>query len=65
MPKSCFGAPFRFRSNAGERVPRVVLSAMITEAMYQLALTIPDEYSYLRGHYSDVEKASSEHLEFV
>ena len=38
---------------------------MVSEAMYQLALTIPDEYSYLRGHYSDVENASSERLEFV
>ena len=63
--KVVFGAPFRFRRGKGKRIPRAVLSAMITEAMYRLALTIPDEYSYLRGYYSDVENSSSEHLEFV
>lgn len=63
--KVVFGAPFRFRKGEGKRVPRQVLSAMITQAMYQLALTIPDEYSYLRGYYSETENASDEHLEFV
>ena len=63
--KVVFGSPFRFRKDGRNRVPRQVLSAMITEAMYQLALTIPDEYSHLRGFYGDIENASSEHLEFV
>jgi 1-acyl-sn-glycerol-3-phosphate acyltransferase len=63
--KVVFGAPFRFRRGEGKRIPRQALSAMITEAMYQLALTMPDEYSHLRGYYSDIENASSEYLEFV
>ena len=63
--KVVFGAPFRFRSDGGKRIPRADLSRMITEAMYQLALAFPDEYAHLRGHYSDVENASSDTLEFV
>lgn len=63
--KVVFGAPFRFRSGARKRIPRAELSTMITEAMYQLALTIPDDYGHLRGYYSDIDKASSDLLEFV
>ncbi len=60
-----FGPPFRFRHPGGRRIPRAALSVMIAEAMYQLALAIPDEFAYLRGYYSDIENASAEHLEFV
>ncbi len=66
--KVVFGAPFRFRqaeTQPGKRIPRAARSRMISEAMYQLAMTIPDEYSYLRGYYSALENASSEYLEFV
>ena len=63
--KVVFGAPFRFRSDGQKRIPRDQLSRMIAEAMYRLALTIPDEYRHLRGHYSDIENASSDLLEFV
>ena len=48
---------------AGERVPRESLTAMSHEAMYQLALAVPDES--LRGFYSDVSKATTSYLEFV
>lgn len=57
-----FGRPFRFKLN-GARVPREALSAMTEEAMYQLALALPDES--LRGIYRDVSQATTEHLEFV
>ena len=63
--KVIFGKPFRFRSDGRKRIPRAELGNMITQAMYQLALTIPDEYAYLRGYYSDVEKASSDCIDFV
>ena len=58
-----FGKPFRFKANEGERVPRETLSAMSEEAMYQLAITIPDPE--LRGEYSDISNATTEHIEFV
>jgi 1-acyl-sn-glycerol-3-phosphate acyltransferase len=58
-----FGRPFRFKVQPGERVSRETLSAMSEEAMYQLALTIPDPA--LRGVYSDTSKATTEHIEFV
>jgi 1-acyl-sn-glycerol-3-phosphate acyltransferase len=56
-----FGRPFRFKG-AGERVPREALTAMSHEAMYQLALAVPDES--LRGFYRDVSQATTQHLEF-
>ncbi len=63
--KVVFGAPFRFRSDGRKRIPRAELSQMISEAMYQLALTIPADYAHLRGYYSDIENATSDSLEFV
>lgn len=63
--KVVFGSPFRFRTGGRNRIPRPELSQMITEAMYQLALTIPAEYAHLRGYYSDIENATSDSLEFV
>ena len=63
--KIVFGAPFRFRSEGQQRIPRQHLSQMINEAMYQLALTIPDEYAHLRGHYHDTSSATTKLIEFV
>ena len=63
--KVVFGAPFRFRLGDRKRIPRDELAQMSREAMYQLALTIPPEYACLRGHYADIENASSDTLEFV
>ena len=60
-----FGKPFRFRTDSRKRIPRDQLSLMSTEAMYQLAQTIPDDYARLRGFYSDIENASMNHIEFV
>lgn len=57
-----FGKPFRFKTGDG-RVPREALNVMSQEAMYQLALAVKDETR--RGFYSDVSKATTEHLEFV
>jgi 1-acyl-sn-glycerol-3-phosphate acyltransferase len=58
-----FGRPFRFKTEGRTRIPRDELSAMTEEAMYQLALTVPDES--LRGIYHDVSKASARYLEFI
>ena len=63
--KVVFGAPFRFRTGDRKRIPRAELAQMITQAMYQLAITIPAEYAYLRGFYSDIKNATSDLLEFV
>lgn len=63
--KVVFGKPFRLRADHRRRIPRAELANMTTQAMHQLALTIPDEYAHLRGYYHDIEKARSDHLEFV
>ena len=63
--KVVFGPPFRFRSDGEKRLARETRARMITEAMYRLAATMPDEYAYLRGYYSDLTKASTDTLEFV
>ena len=60
-----FGKPFRFRIPEGERLSRDVREQMITEAMYQLALTMPEDYAFQRGAYSDVENASTKYLDFL
>lgn len=59
------GRPFRFRLQDDQRLTRVVRQHMIREAMYQLALAIPEEYADLRGAYRDVENATTEYLEFL
>lgn len=56
------GRAFRFRTNGRERIPRADLSHMTQEAMYQLAMLLPE---YRRGFYSDLSKASTGTLEFV
>jgi 1-acyl-sn-glycerol-3-phosphate acyltransferase len=58
-----FGKPFRFKTNGRVRIPREELSQMMREAMYQLALALPDDS--LRGAYRDVELATTETLEFI
>ena len=63
--KVVFGKPFRFRAEDRRRIPRAELSEMTSQAMYQLALTMPADYAYLRGHYSDVENARADRLEFI
>jgi 1-acyl-sn-glycerol-3-phosphate acyltransferase len=60
-----FGRPFRFAAPAEGRIPRETLAAMTTEAMYQLALAIPQQHEAMRGAYRDVENATTQHLVFV
>lgn len=63
--KIFFGKPFRFCIPEGERLSRDVREQMITEAMYQLALTMPEDYAFQRGAYSAVENATTKYLEFI
>lgn len=58
-----YGRAFRFKTEGRSRIPREELSAMMDEAMYQLALAVTDETR--RGVYSDVSKATSNFIEFV
>ncbi|PJF21110.1 MAG: hypothetical protein CUN56_12750 [Phototrophicales bacterium] len=58
-----FGRPFKFKTNGRSRIPREELKKMTQEAMYQLALTQPDES--LRGIYSDLSQATTDYLEFI
>lgn len=60
-----FGRPFRFKHVDGDRVSKVLRAHMMREAMYQLALTIPDRYASLRGAYADVGHATTDTLIFV
>lgn len=59
------GKPFKFKLPEGEKLSREVREQMITEAMYQLALAIPDEFASLRGVYKDVQSATTKYIEFV
>lgn len=63
--KIIFGKPFRFRIPEGERLSRQVREQMMTEAMYQVALTMPEEYAFQRGFYSDIDNATTKYLEFI
>jgi 1-acyl-sn-glycerol-3-phosphate acyltransferase len=58
-----FGPPFKFKTGENGRVARDQLTPMMDEAMYQLSLAVTDETR--RGVYSDLSKATTEHLEFV
>jgi 1-acyl-sn-glycerol-3-phosphate acyltransferase len=58
-----FGRAFKFKTEGRSRIPREELSAMMEEAMYQLALAVTDETR--RGVYSDLSQATTEHLEFI
>ncbi|OQY20446.1 MAG: hypothetical protein B6I35_10510 [Anaerolineaceae bacterium 4572_32.2] len=55
-----FGQPFRLTVR-GQEIDRQTLVQMTTEAMYQLAATLPPER---RGRYCDLENATEEWLEF-
>ena len=58
--KMVLGQPFRFVIR-GRELNRQALTQMTTEAMYQLAATLPPER---RGLYADLETATEEWLEF-
>ena len=58
-----FGKPFKFKTGPNGRVSRDDLTPMMDEAMYQLAIAVTDETR--RGVYSDLSKATTDHLEFV
>jgi 1-acyl-sn-glycerol-3-phosphate acyltransferase len=58
-----FGRPFRLKTQGRERIPRDELAQMTSEAMYQLALALPNPE--LRGVYSDMSKATTQYIEFV
>jgi 1-acyl-sn-glycerol-3-phosphate acyltransferase len=58
-----FGRAFRFKTDGAARVPRETLAEMSHEAMYQLALALADPSA--RGVYSDVSKATTNHLQFL
>lgn len=58
-----FGRPFRFKTDGRKRIPREELALMMQEAMYQLALALPDPA--LRGQYRDVERATTRTLEYL
>lgn len=60
-----FGRPFKLCPPEGQRVNRAVRSAMMREAMYQLALAIPDEYAQKRGQFQDVENATTQYIQFL
>jgi len=55
------GKPFRFRTG-GQRVGREGLRRMTDEAMYILAGLLPEE---LRGEYSDMDKATTDTIEYL
>jgi len=55
------GRPFYLRALT-PRLERQTLSAMTTEAMYQLAALLPPDY---RGVYADLERATEKHIQFL
>lgn len=57
-----FGRPFRFNTAGRKRIPRDELAQMTHESMYQLALAVEDESA--RGHYHDIENATTDTLIF-
>ena len=61
--KLTFGRPFKFKTEGRKRIPRNELTQMTQEAMYQLAIAVPDPN--LRGIYSDLSNATTDLIEFV
>jgi 1-acyl-sn-glycerol-3-phosphate acyltransferase len=57
-----FGRAFRFRTEGRARIPRDELHAMTEQAMYQIALLLPE---HRRGLYRDLSQARTDLLEFV
>lgn len=60
-----FGRAFRFKIPPNQRLSRELREKMMQEAMYQLALAIPEEYAQYRGVYHEVANATTDTLEFV
>jgi 1-acyl-sn-glycerol-3-phosphate acyltransferase len=60
-----FGKPFRFKPIEGDRLTKNLRTHMMREAMYQLALAIPNEFPEYRGAYQDIQNATTETLEFI
>lgn len=58
-----FGPAFRFNTGGRKHLPRPELTQMMQEAMYQLALALPDPTQ--RGAYADLSKVSAETLSFL
>ncbi|NDJ76402.1 MAG: 1-acyl-sn-glycerol-3-phosphate acyltransferase [Chloroflexi bacterium] len=56
------GRPFRFKTDGRQRIPRDELQRMTQEAMYQIAVLLPE---YRRGVYSDLSLMTTDHLEFI
>jgi 1-acyl-sn-glycerol-3-phosphate acyltransferase len=60
-----FGKPFRFKPIEGDRLSKPLRVQMMNEAMYQLALAIPNEHPEYRGKFQDIQNATCETIEFV
>ncbi|MEQ8677831.1 MAG: lysophospholipid acyltransferase family protein [Aggregatilineales bacterium] len=58
------GIPFKFVS-MGKRVTREMRALMMTEAMYRIAMTIPETYAHLRGSFGDLSQATFSTLQFI
>jgi 1-acyl-sn-glycerol-3-phosphate acyltransferase len=59
-----FGRAFRFKQPPDGKLTKPYREQMMREAMYQLALTMPDAQAKYRGTFSDIENATTETLEF-
>jgi 1-acyl-sn-glycerol-3-phosphate acyltransferase len=57
-----FGRAFRFKTGGRTRIPRDELRQMTREAMYQIAVLLPE---YRRGAYRDLSQMTTEYLEFI
>ncbi len=57
-----FGRPFRLRGAERPRIPRDEIRQMTREAMFQLALLLPE---HRRGFYADLSQMTTDYLEFV
>ena len=57
-----FGRPFRIREIADRSSRHEVMSQITDEAMYRIAGLLPAKW---RGIYSDISRATTEHIEFV
>lgn len=60
-----FGKPFKFVFASDQRLNKEQRAHMTQEAMYQLALTIPETHAPMRGVYHNVQNATTNYLAFV
>jgi len=58
-----FGRAFQINIGPDARLTRPMRAAIMREAMYQLALTIPERYAAKRGIYSDVHNATTHYIQ--